>query len=246
MSALSWLRATGKLIGIEQVSYPHLEALLEREASKPADDFFIAARVVPPVMAAVGLLFLAIGWGAHKPILDLFTGFFFVLGAVLGVVFNQIDRRITPQRKQLRKAIKKLWMRYRGFKNLIGFEKALAPSVGTVLDEAAAVYLRHARSDGERGSARPGLATRSEDAIESGMLQLMDLATPEDPALQEAELARGWPLQVLKEMQALDGAMQREDGMLTTHADARDALSRLREVRMEIEDLESAKIELDR
>ena len=216
---------------------------MDSEGQQPYEGYRYASFIVPLVGLVIGGLFAFVS-PYEREHSYIHSAFFIALGGVLGGIFFRWDHLISAERKRVRKGAKSLLMRCRSLKNLIGVEAPIAPSVGNVLEQGAAIYMRHVKKERFFEPSAAKQLTKAESAIEAGMARLLDLASPPSAALQEVELSQGWALQVLKEMQALDTAIARQ-GELPAQGSVRDTLLRLRDARGELEDFEAARVELD-
>jgi len=250
VSSLTWLKLARKVPGLNrQPEFPHLESLIEQEGQHASEELLVARWLVPLILTVVGLsVFIPLMIFVHPLFLIGMLGLP-TLGIVLGLVFHSMVKSLPPARIELRKQCRKLGERLLGFKNLIGIEPTLSPKVGQLLDEAAKLYLRaKVRAD---SSANTNLASESvskaADAMEDAMAKLLQLAEPDGVAAQDAALSGSWAEQILSEMQRLDKAVESSDrNAQASRMIETDALARLRETREEIENTESAVMELRR
>ncbi|HRK22020.1 MAG TPA: hypothetical protein PLX06_09430 [Fimbriimonadaceae bacterium] len=248
MSSLSWLRFARRLPGLsKQPEYPDLEALVEAEADKTSDEYHIARWVVPLILGTVGAaVFIPLSIFV-SPYFLIGTGGLWVTAATLGTIFHWIAKGITPGQVALRKRTRNLRNRMIQVKNLLGFEPALSPKVGEVLDQAARYYLQVCHEETPVGMW-PEARLRARAAMEEAMTRMLELTEPPNGPAQEAVLARGWAMPLLAEMKALAKAMaEHEEGQRRSpiaSSDA-DALAGLREARVELERLDQATQELD-
>lgn len=249
MSSLSTLRFFRRLPGLDkQPTYPDLEALIESEAEKASDEFHIARWVVPLVLSAVGV-------GVFIPLTIKLSPFFLfgtfglmTVGAILGLSFHFVAKRITPRQIQLRKRTKTVRGRLVSMRNILGFDPALSPKVGAVLNEAAQLYLQVCGEEPDADSLWPEAGDRARAAMEEAMTRMLELAEPENIQAQEAVLARGWAVPLLSEMRALAKALEAHHTnkrMSALTASELDALAGLREARADLERLDQAAQELD-
>jgi len=244
MSALPWFRAARRLVGLRKgQEWPYLEALMEAEAGQPTDDYRIASRVASFVCALVGAFTFRMVFLHQTTLFMIGAGISLAIGGALWFIFNQMDKSISPSRRHLRKQAKIVWSRYRGIKNLLGVEPAMSTTVGDVLNNAAGIYLRHSKPVRYFHREPESATAKSERAMEEAMARMFDLVMPETPAAQEVELSRGWAPSLLKEMRALDMAIERQKQSPTLSGS--DPLINLREARMELEMREAATQELD-
>lgn len=252
MGALSLLRLARRIPGLaKQSELPNLETLIELESLKPKDDYHIARWLLPLIHTTIGL-------AVFTP-LTLMVSPWFLIGAIglptigltLGAIFHFMAKRITPAQINLRKRSNKLMHRFVGLKNLLGFEGVLSPKVAQILEEASRLYLK---CTGVVEDKRPQASVwtdareKAERAMEEAMGRMLELAEPETAAAQEAELSRGWAMPLLREMTALDQALEehRHNERLAMLTDpAADALAGLRDARSELERLDSATDELE-
>lgn len=252
MASLSWLRLARRIPGLaRQPELPNLEALIEAEGQKPGDDFLIARWVVPLVLTVVAVAVFTPLAILVEPWLGFFGAGLIAIGGILGLCFHAIAKAIPPSRVVLRKRSRKLLERMCRVKHLLGLEPVLAPEVGSVLDEAARLYLKSATDTGNE--ARTGVWEEAREramlAMEEAMGRLLELAEPDNAQAQEIALSRGWAQPLLNEMAALGQALDRHaaDERLAKLTSAEpDALAGLRSVRDELERIESAESELDR
>ena len=223
---------------------PHLEALMEAEEGQPHNDYRLAAQIAPPVCGLAGVFTCWLIFRGSPLAFGIGAGVSALIAATMWVIFDRADKSIPETRKRLRKQSKMLWQRYRGLKNLIGLEPTLAASVGDVLNSAAGIYLRHAKPVRYFAGRQPETSlSKCERAMEDAMARMLDLTIPETPAAQEVELSKGWALSLLKEMRALDSAMERQRQALEMEQE--DPLVNLREARFELEYREQARVELE-
>lgn len=213
-----------------QPEYPNLEALLEAEAGQPDKGYYLAARIVPPIGLTIGLgVFLPLAL-AFSPFFHIGTIGFSLLAAGAWFLFNSLDRAISPSKKQIRKMASLIWGRYGGFGNLMGVEPAVSQTVGEVLDEAAAIYLKHS---GVTGSANEAYR-RAYQALEIAMAKILDLAASPNVRNQELEFEAGWALPLLREMRQMDEALTRL-AQYAAHASLPvDPLANLKDARAEL------------
>lgn len=243
MGALSWIRVATKAVGLKSPpEYPHLEALLEAEEGQPHNDFRVLARILPPALGVFISVALFAGlW--HKPL---------VLGATLIVnvvlmgalwkVLDYFDRAITPSKARIRKLGDGIWHRLHEFGNLVGVQPALSPTVGQVLDEAAAIYIKHSAQQEADDKVFGESYAKARRALEEAMARMLELAVPATPQQQELLFAAGWALPLLQEMRDMDLALSQPlEASLPN-----DPLANLRAARMEILGIETAIDELER
>jgi hypothetical protein len=248
MSALSWIRAARRAIGLPgQPVYTNLETLLEAEGREEHVDFRILARILPGLLLFInaGIVWAMLRHGnpATLP---------WTVGAVaaaygLWAFLDRQDRAIPRARARIRTLSRQLRARLHALPHLIGVEPALSPSVATLLDEAAEIYLRHA---GPGRTERPGVLeaprTRALGALEEGLARLMELSEPVAAQAQDLALGRGWAQPLVEEMRTLDCLLtELEHGTRSPLCEeVDDPLARLREARAELERLDSAVVEL--
>ncbi|WP_144240941.1 hypothetical protein [Fimbriimonas ginsengisoli] len=240
MGSLTWYRAARRAVGLSsQPEYPNLEALLEAEASQPHSGYFYAARIVPPVGIVVGN-------GVFVPLAMNFSPLFYigavglsVVGGGLGILFNFLDRSLSPAKKHIRRQAHMIWGRY-GIGSLIGTSPVISPVVGQVLDEAASIYMRHAQRKSSTEVHR-----RAFQALEVAMARLMELAAIENAQNQELEFDSGWALPLLQEMRQMDTALARLTQFAPSGSAPVDPLANLRDARAEVAGIVSAIDELD-
>jgi hypothetical protein len=250
VSSLTWLKLARKVPGLNrQPEFPHLESLIEQEGQHASEELLVARWLVPLILTVVGLsVFIPLMILVH-PMFLLGTLGLPSLGIVLGFVFHSMVKSLPPARIELRKQCRKLGERLLGFKNLIGIEPALSPRVGEVLDEAAMLYLRiRSRADSvARSNLGIDSLSKAADAMEDAMAKLLQLAEPDGIAAQDAALSGSWGEQIVSEMRRLDKALESsERNAQASRMIESDALARLRETREEIENTESAVLELRR
>lgn len=227
-----------------QPEYPSLEALLEAEAGQPDQGYFLAARIVPPSGLAIALgIFLPLGLYVH-PLFHIGTVVFSLLAVGAWFLFDSLDRAITSGKKQIRKKASVIWSRYGGFGNLVGVEPVLSETVGEVLDEAAAIYLKHSGPGGSPRATNEAYL-RAHQALEFAMAKLLDLAVVSNVRSQELEFEAGWALPLLREMRQMDDALTRL-AQYASHATLPlDPLANLRDARAELTGVVSAIDELE-
>lgn len=249
MSALTWLRVARRVRGLSaQRELPNLEALLEAEAGQPSNDFRIAARVVPPVMCFVGAIFLTIALATHFYPMLAGVVLFGVAAGVLWKVFDHMDRKISPSKARLRKLADVVMKRYSGFGNIVGLDPALSPTVGEVLDQAAAIYMKHSAATPSKDSKLfADSQAKAVRALEDAMARMMELAEPQGVRAQELELSKGWARQLLQEMRGMDRALDAHAQSLAASsvAGAIDPMAGLREARLELQRIDTAVDELE-
>lgn len=248
MGSLSWLRVATRAVGLSgQPEFKNLEALLEAEEGQPHNDFRVLAKVVPSIVAGAGLLLGCYGIFARIP--QVFWGALAVaaIAAPVWILFDRMDKSIRPAKARIRQLSEQIWDRYRRFSNLAGVEPALAHSVGEVLDEAAAIYLKHSTIDAAQRKLLSEPQVRSINALEEAMARMLDLAMPQTVRSQELELGAGWARPLLQEMKDLDRALdQYKQGSLAPRSDGSvDPLAALREARLELQSIETAVSELE-
>jgi len=243
MGALAWYRAARKVVGLSPLpEFPNLEALLESEEGEADEDFRLLARIIPPAIGIVGtVIFGWVAWVKHPAFALGVLGMWAVAGA-LWLVFDRMDKSISRSKARVRKLSKEIWERYHSLGHIIGAASPVAPSVAAMLDDAAAIYLKHAASDAKSLDEPRIKAIR---AIETAMARMLDLAMPVTVGAQELELGAGWAQPLLQEMKEIDKALDRyaiadSQGLLSG-----DPLAGLREARLELQGIETAVGELE-
>lgn len=246
---MSWLRFARKLPGLnKQPTYPDLEALVEAEAEKTGDEYHIARWVVPLVGVGAGVLvFLPLSIFV-SPYFLFGLGGLSLIGAGIGYICHLIAKGVSPSLIALRKRTRVLRDRLINLKNILGFEPALSPAVGEMLNEAAHYYLQVCHDEAPAGMMWPEARQRALAAMEEAMTRMLELAEPPTVSAQDAILVRGWAKPLLNEMKELAKKLkeheqtQRESPLIATDS---DALAGLREARVELERLDQATQELD-
>lgn len=249
MGALSWFRVARRVVGLPaQPEYPNLEALLEAEEGQIHSDYNVLARIVPALVVGFGFAaFVPLALRTHNPFLALGGAAFAALAFGLKVLFDRLDKSISPSKRQIRQLSALIWERYRRLGNLVGVEPALAPPVAQVLDEAAGIYLKHTAT--LQNDARQW-ATDSERraalALEEAMAKILELAKPASVRTQELDLSAGWAMPLLSEMRQMDAALgQHLRTVMNSQVAAEDPLARLREARQELMGVDDARRELE-
>src|SRR5256885_7612627 len=130
MSALPWVRAARRLVGLgRQNELPYLEALMEAEEGQPHNDYRLAARIAPLVCAVVCVFTCWLVFRNQNLYFGIGSIITLALAAVLWFFLDRADKSIPQSRQHLRRQANMLWQRYRGLKNLIGLEPALSGAV---------------------------------------------------------------------------------------------------------------------
>lgn len=226
-----------------QPEYPNLEALLESEAGQPDKGYYLAARIVPPIGIAIGLLvFLPLAI-AFSPFFHIGTISFALLGVGAWFLFDSLDRAISPAKKQIRKMATLIWSRVGGISNLVGVEPALSETVGEVLDEAAAIYLKYSGAGSQK--TRNEAYHRAHQALEIAMAKILDLAAAPNVRSQELEFETGWALPLLREMRQMDDALTRLAKYAAHETLPVDPLANLKDARTELTGVVAAIDELE-
>ncbi len=229
----------------------NLETLLEREAQKDVVDYRLFSYIVPGVVGFFGVASL-IG-AIYNRALMTWQG---VLAAVAGLVvtvglaawshvlFKRLHKSVPPHRARIHELATKLHERYSAFQNVVGFMPALAPDVAEVLDAGAGIYLKHAGREADQSDES---TVKAREALEAAMAKLLELGQAESSAEQQIELARGWALPLLEEMAATDHALDRHDRerRLDRELADNDPLTYLRASRVELQESDTARTELD-
>ncbi|MBI5707847.1 MAG: hypothetical protein HZC36_12755 [Armatimonadetes bacterium] len=251
MATLTWLRLSRKVPGMQKgQELPNLEALIEAEGQKPGDDLQLASWLTPLILAGIGVcVFVPLG-------LFVLPAFYYgtlglaSVGLVVGLVLRKIVKSISPSQVLLRRRSRKLLERMSGLKSILGVEPALSKPVGSVLEEAARIYMK--ASAGREKVVQSGLWAeaqgRAVHAMEDAMAQMLELSEPETPQGQELLLSKAWVRKLLQEMVELDRALEQhaENARLAALTGSEhDALSGLRNAREELERIETATEELE-
>lgn len=241
---MSWYRAARRVVGLSsQPEYPNLEALLEAEAGQTDNGYFLAARIVPPIASTLGLaVFLPLAI-IFSPLFYIGIAGFFALAAGFWFLFDFLDRSISAPKKRIRKLASLIWARYGGISNLVGVEPAISATVGHVLDDAAAIYLRHSDPTSSRKSSSDAYR-RAHQALEVAMAKMLELATAPNLRSQELEFESGWALPLLQEMRQVDIALT-QLAQYAANDFPVDPLANLREARAELTGVVSAIDELE-
>lgn len=246
MSTLYWLKIARRAKLYKQPEYPNIEALLEAESQQPSDDFRTLAKVVPAVIAAFGFVTAVMAVVTqHNNWLFLSTLGSGALALGVWYIFDRLDKKIPPSRVDVRKHAKKITERMCGFSNIVGVEPAFSPAVGSMLDEAARIYLKHRTED----SAVPFANNRAKAsiALEEGMARLMELGLLPNCRAQDLEVEKGWAFALLQEMREMDVALDQHlrTALATDSTGVADPRANLRDARMELMRNESAIAEFE-
>jgi len=240
MGALSWVRLARRVPGVvRQHELANLEALIDAEEGRqPASTWFILACAVPGVIGSIGFLSVFGAWVAGNRGLPLILGTALTatLATTAWFIFYRLFRAIPPSKRRLRDLILKFGRQYAGFGNIVLGEKAISEEFGTLLDEAAGVYLRYCSAAGSTD-----VPAKAEKAIEDAMSKLMEVAV-KDQAAQSLALA--WARPTLDELRLLNQSLT-EHSMKAELTDLADPLAGLREARAEIDTSNQAAQELD-
>lgn len=245
MSALTWFRFARKVVGLSaNHGYPNLEKLLEAEEGQPHYDYRVIKLIVPGIVVATGLGLIVSGLLDTSPILCSVGLCLFALAGATWLGFNQLDKAITPTKARLRKNAEQIWTRYRRLSNVVGVDPALSPTVGAMLEEAAAIYFKHAPPKKRQKVVDP--QAKAIQAIEEGMAKMLELGKADTIQAQELELSCGWAEPLLSEMREVDRAIEQYRQVSAAQAvQSSDPLVHLREARQELQSIESAIIELE-
>ena len=247
MGSLNWVRAARKMVGLAPLpEYPNLEALLEAQNGQVSFDYYILARVVPTIVGILGgLTFIGLAFTVNA---------FFIFGIIgsgaiaagLWFLLDWLDKLIPRSRARLRKLGEEIWKRYEGFGNSLGISPALSPGVATILDEAAAIYLKHSNPRAPQKVANDP-RSKALQALEESMAQMLELARPTTVLAQDHELSTGWAQPMLQEMREMDRALdQHMQAALAAQAiDSADPLANLRDARQELQGNRTAMDELE-
>jgi len=244
MGALTWIRMARAAGLSRQPEFPNLEALLEAESDQPHNDYRILARVAPPIVALLGCIFAVPLFLARSPFVILEIPAFGALAWGVWFLCDHLDRTIPRSRARIRQQCEQILKRYAALGSVVGIDPALTPSVGSAINDAAGIYLKHTADI----RASRGLETahgRAMAALEEGMAKMLELAAPQTAQAQEAELSRGWAPALLKEMQDLDKALDVQAKSQIHSQTGNDPLAALREARLELKMIESANDELE-
>ncbi|HLK14684.1 MAG TPA: hypothetical protein VKT78_07750 [Fimbriimonadaceae bacterium] len=245
---MTWFRIARRVAGGSALpEHAALETLIQAEGEKPHNDYRIAAYVVPAVVATLtGLVGLIVvvenGWRNWPVFLPCAA-----LAAGLWALFYHLDRRIPESLRKVRRLSDRIGHRYAKFTSLVGVQPAISPRVAEVLDEAAAIYLKH-RPLTVKGSRKidAGPFGRARQALEDAMGRMLELAEPDTPLAQEVALDQGWALPLLQEMRTAAMTLDQFEGSLESGGlDRNDPLSNLREARRELQGIEAALGELE-
>jgi hypothetical protein len=244
MGAISWARVAKRFVGMDTgQEYPHLEAMLEREAAEPHFDYRLLARILPPMMAAIGIVTFIPAMIYAKWSVAAAGAIFACLSYGLWWFLDRLDKTIPRSRAKLRRLAELIWQRYNGISNLVGIEPSLSSDVAEILEEAARLYQKHLPKDRRDDEPFGDVRLKASRAMEEAMAKLLQLAEPETVRSQELELEKGWARPLLAEMAALDQTLDQH--MQTTLADAdTGALAGLRDVRLELQRIDAAVDEL--
>ncbi len=244
MSFLETSRIIRKTFGLPAgAEYPNLETLLENECDQPHSDFKLLSYVIPPVIALTGLLPLAfsrapLAWVMALVCVGVSIGTWFVL--------KRFDKLTPPSKQKIRMLAELLSQRVQGFASVVGARPAISPAVANLLEEAAAIYLRHQRPLDNATVAE--LRSRDEliAALEGAVARLLELAKPESLVMQEHELAAGWAEPLMEELRRADVRLKSLEEKYQTSSEApnTDPLARLRESGREFDRVEEAVSEL--
>jgi hypothetical protein len=168
------------------------------------------------------------------------------LGGAAWFIFDSLDKQIPRSKAQLRKLSEGIRERVGGFSNMIGLQPALSPAVGLILDEASAIYLKHANVTEAKLLLQGETRFRAVQALEEAMARMLELGQPKTAQEQDLELASGWALPLLQEMRDMDMALnQHMQAALAAQAiNTADPLANLRDARKELLGDESALEEL--
>jgi hypothetical protein len=238
MGSLSWIRAARRAVGMTpQAEFPHLEALMEAEEGQPHYDYRVCAKVIPPIVAGIGVV-------ASIALVAIFRNQAIIFGAFgagaiatgLWFLFDWLDRRIPRSKAQLRKMSEGIWQRYKGFANMLGINPTLSPRVAAVLDEAASIYLKHFNAADTRKEVQGEPRARALQALEEAMARLLELGQPQTPEAQDLELAAGWAQPLLQEMRDMDYALDRhlQTAIAAQAINSADPRANLRDARIEL------------
>ena len=238
MGSLSWIRAARRAVGMTpQAEFPHLEALMEAEEGQPHYDYRGCAKIIPPLVACLGVItsvMLAIILKNQAFIFGAFPSGILAVG--LYFLFDWLDRRIPRSKAQLRKMSEAIWDRYKGFANMLGVTPALSPRVAEILDEAAGIYMKHLNAADTRKEVQGEPRARALQALEEAMARLLELGQPQTIEAQELELSAGWAYPILQEMRDMDQALDRhlQTAIAAQAINSADPRANLREARMEL------------
>jgi hypothetical protein len=250
MSSLSWIRAARRAVGMSpQSEFPHLEALMESEENQAHYDYRSCAKIIPPLVAILGVItsvMFALILKNQAIVFGSFSGGALATG--LWFLFDALDRRIPRTKAQLRKLSEGIWQRYKGVANMIGVNPTLSPSVAPILDEAAGIYLKHLNAADTRKQVQGESMARAVQALEEAMVRLLELGQPLTREAQDLELNAGWAMPILQEMRDTDQALDRH--LQTANAaqaiNSADPRANLRDARMELLGHQTAIEELER
>lgn len=241
MPALSWVRFARRLTGIvRQPELPHLESLIDAEASRePYHNLFILSCAIPAGIGIFGAGTVFVAWLSGQTGLPLLLGSIAtaVLAAASWFIFYRLYTAIPPSKRRLRKLIQKFTPKYGSIGNIVGAERVLSDDFGAILDEAAGIYLRRS----EAGGNNLPTPERSILAIDEALARLFEAALTKDKQAQNEALS--WARPLLEEMRRLDASLQLRE-ISALQADLNDPLIGLREARVEVEATTSAINEL--
>lgn len=223
--------------------YPHLEALLEAENGQPTNDYAVLAKILVPLILSMGvglsiLLGLMHSWSAVLPI-----PIAAAIGVPLWFLLMRLDQRVSKSKAKLRKLCEEIWHRYCDFSNLVGIDPALSDRVGSILDEAAGIYLKHSRTETVLDESHK----RALEALENAMAQMLELGRLKSVPEQELEFSAGWAVPLIQAMRELDQDLDRYrmNALAAAAVDSRDPLRQLREARIELQSRHQAIEEIE-
>lgn len=244
MGTLYWLRMARRAKLYKQPEFPNIEALIEAEHGQPADEYLMLAKIIPACIIGFGAIVGIIAAGVQRSPWPLTSIFFSgVVATGLYFIFDHFDKRIPRSLVKIRKQSKDLNTRMCALTNLVGVEPALSTSVGSVLDEAAQIYLKH-RVDPK--TDRSMLASiKPQAALEDAMAKMFDLVSG-NARSQELEMQKGWAQALLQEMRDMDRDLDAHARSLVGGGiSADDPLLQLRQARLELKNIDSAINELE-
>jgi hypothetical protein len=247
MGSLSWYRAARRVVGLEPLQeLPNLEALFEAEEGQPAGDYKVLKWVIPSILVVAGCAAFVVGLIQYRP-LCFIAPVIWATAAVAWAVCDRLDKAIRPSKARIRQHSEAIWGRYRGISNMVGIEPAVSAPVAAILDEAAGIYLKHWPVANPPRFLSEDAYGRGLIAIEEAMARLLELAIPPTARAQELELSAGWAEPLLKEMRAMDEALDRhrQAGLALRPDGSPDPIAGLRHARQELQGLESAYDELE-
>lgn len=229
---------------------PHLESLIESHSGRPHEVYRVLKFAVPLAIVAFGVASIGFAMVSRVGPVQIVVGALAtaLLAGVSGQIFHRLDQGISQDSRRLRKQADKLLARHLSIGNLVGAEPVLHPKVGEILDEAAAIYLKHNQADRPNDTSPYAQARQKAcRALEAAMARLMELAEPVGATLQERLLAAGWAEPVLEEMRALDRALdevtRRESVQEMVQTDS--AIGALQDARLSLQGFQSAVQELE-